>query len=324
MGACKSYKGSGENCYLFFTSVAYLAMRNKTFLFSLATLFCLKVFSLETILTMENDTFLKRADNDYTHGTKGEVVTDSGLHYMLSQTMYAPDDLKQKHHIPHDRPYAGMLIGGLGYEFFQNPQSPWTHYGEFDFGMIGPAAMCKDTQTMIHKLLGCRKPQGWDDQLHNEFVVNGQWWTKYNWYLTDWMAIVPRSGVAAGTIQDFGEVGADLKIGYNIRPTANNEIMFSAPSRRGAVKWSKLSAYVYGGASERYYLYNHMLEGTLFGHRDDYLKADIERFVTEMRVGAVLKYDRFYATYYAVFRTDEYRHQKNAPDYAGIGIGFTW
>ena len=281
-------------------------------------------YGLETYLTMENDTFLKHQDNDYTHGTKIEAIDDSGVHYMVSQTMYAPDNLRLKEHIPGDRPYAGMLIGGLGYEFFRDKDSPWTNYGEIDFGMIGPAAGCKETQMAIHKLLNCRKPQGWDNQLHNEFVVNGQWWTKYNWYLTDWMAIVPKSGVAAGTIQDFGEVGADLKIGYNIRPTANNEIMFSAPSRRGAVKWNKLSAYVYGGASERYYLYNHMLEGTLFGHRDDDLKATIERFVTEMRVGAVLKYDRFYATYYAVFRTDEYRHQKNAPDYGGIGIGWTW
>ena len=287
------------------------------------TLVSFSVSGLETYLTMENDALLKE-DNDYTHGTKGEVVTDDGFHYMVSQTMYAPNDLRLKEHVDGDRPYAGMIIGGIGYEFLQQPMSPWTHYGELDFGMIGPAAMCKETQTAIHKLLGCRKPQGWDNQLHNEFVVNGQWWTKYNWYLCDWIALVPKGGVAAGTIQDFGEVGADLKIGYNIRPTANNEIMFSAPSRRIKNLLSKLSAYGYIGASERYYIYNHMLEGSMFGHRDDDLTVDIERFVTELRCGFVLKYDRFYATYYAVFRTDEYRNQKDAPDYGGIGIGWTW
>ena len=73
-----------------------------------------------------------------------------------------------------------------------------------------------------------------------------------------------------------------------------------------------------------HYLYNHILEGTMFGHRDDALKADIERFVTEMRCGIVVRYDRFYATYYAVFRTHEYKHQNHSPDYAGIGIGWTW
>ena len=218
-----------------------------------------------------------------------------------------------------------MLIGGVGYELFQDPASPWTHYAELDFGMIGPAAMCKDTQTMVHKLLNCRKPEGWDDQLHNEFVVNGQWWTKYNWFLTEWLALVPKGGIAAGTIQDFCELGADLKLGYNIRKTASNEIMFSAPRDGKSGGWlSKLSAYVYCGASERYYLYNHILEGSMFGHRDDDLKVGIEPFVTEMRAGAVIAYDRFFATYYAVFRTDEFKNQKYAPDYAGISIGWTW
>lgn len=298
----------------------------KKLIFTAVSIAAFTVFGLETYFTMENDTLLMRKDSDYTHGTKGEVVTDSGLHFMLSQTMYAPDNLKLEHHVPGDRPYAGMLIGGVGYEFFQDPASEWTHYGELDFGMIGPAAMCKDTQTAIHKLLNCRKPMGWDDQLHNEFVVNGQWWTKYNYYITEWMALVPKGGVAAGTIQDFGELGCDLKIGWNIKPTANNEIMFSATSKgSGNGGWlDKLTAYLYGGACERYYLYNHMLEGTLFGHRDDELKADIERFVSEVHCGAVLKYDRFFATYYALWRTDEYRNQRKAPAYAGIGIGWVW
>ena len=35
-------------------------------------------------LTMENDTFLKQDDSDYTHGTKFEIVDDvHGMHYMV-------------------------------------------------------------------------------------------------------------------------------------------------------------------------------------------------------------------------------------------------
>lgn len=281
--------------------------------------------ALETYLTLENDCFIKGGgDQDYSHGTRLEAVTDSGWHYLLSQTMYAPDDLSLKHHRPGDRPYAGMLIGGVGYEIPDLSPRPWTHYAELDFGMIGPAAMCKDTQTMVHKLLDCKKPEGWDDQLHNEFVVNGQWWTKYHWHILEWLALVPKGGVAAGTIQDFGEMGADLKIGWNIRDTPNNEIMFSAPANRRGSWLDKLSAYAYCGASERYYLYNHVLEGTLFGHRDDGLTVDIERFVTELRAGAVIRYAKLFATYYIVVRTDEYRHERHKPAYGGIGIGWNW
>ena len=119
----------------------------KTALFVVAGTLCMSSHgAIESRLTMENDTFLKKDDSDYTHGTKFEIVDkDLGLHYMVQQTMYAPPDLSLKHHEPGDRPYAGMLIGGVGYEFFQDEESPWTHYGEIDFGIIGPGAGCKET-----------------------------------------------------------------------------------------------------------------------------------------------------------------------------------
>lgn len=120
------------------------------------------------------------------------------------------------------------------------------------------------------------------------------------------------------------ETGVDLKIGYNIGRPSSNNILFSAPAPRGNWRWKDLSAYAYCGAGERYYLYNHILEGSMFNNRDDDLKVDIRPFVTELRAGVVLKYDRFYATYYAIFRTDEYRHQRKSPDFGGIGIGWTW
>ena len=301
----------------------------KSLLFIAALLVAGMSYGLETYLTLENDTFITHADNDYTHGTGLEVIDDL-FHYKLGQNMYAPSDLTKSYHIKGDRPYCGMLYGGVGYEFFKDPESPWTHYAELDMGIIGPGAMCKDTQTAIHKLLGCRKPMGWDNQLHNEFVVNGQWWTKYNWYLCDYVALVPRAGLLVGTVQDAAEVGCDLKVGWNMRRYASsgdkesgNTIMFSAPS--GASSWyDKLSAWIFAGVGERYYLYNHILEGSLFNNKDDPLGVSIERFVSEFRFGVVAKYDRFYFGYYGVLRTDEFKHQKNAPNYGGICVGWTW
>jgi len=75
--------------------------------------------------------------------------------------MYAPSDLKRSNHIKGDRPYAGLIYGGVGYEFFRDYNPFWTHYGEIDFGMIGPAAFAGHTQSFIHKILNCKDPKGW-------------------------------------------------------------------------------------------------------------------------------------------------------------------
>lgn len=301
--------------------------------FACASVACNGLADIETYLTLENDTFVvPSTDNDYTHGTKLELVdTNSGFHYMASQTMYAPDDLSLEHHVKGDRPYCGMALFGIGHELHpfsdnilhpdEGEQSPWSHYVELDFGMIGPAAGCKWTQRTIHKWLGCKEPKGWDDQLHNEFVVNAQYWLKYNYYICDYAALVPRLGLSAGTIQDYADVGVDLKVGYNIKPSPSSPLIFSAPRQNFL---SKMSCYAFAGIGERYYLYNHILEGSLFTHKDDDLTVDIYPFVSEVRFGAVFSYDRFYISYIGVLRTDEYKHEKSNPYYGGICIGWTF
>ena len=295
-----------------------------------AVLFLISFFIAQCALadsaffTFENDCLLKHSDNDYSAGVELKYITDDNWYFKLQQNMYTPNSIRIKEHIKGDRPYAGALLGAVGKELFVDPDSPWSHYVEGNFGMIGPASCAEYSQKIIHKLLDCHMPQGWDNQIHNEFVVNGQWWTRYNWFLCDYVAIVPRGGVAAGTIQDFLDVGVDLKIGWNMR---RKEIginpMFSATQNKPSWK-EKLSFWVYGGVGERYYLYNHFLEGSMFGHRDDDLKVDIEPFVSEAHVGAVLQYDKFFITWYGIFRTDEYKHQKESPNYGGLSIGLIW
>lgn len=278
-------------------------------------------------LQLENDCFIPngwpgRGDHDFTHGTCIEYVYEL-MHFKVSQNMYAPSDLSRTDHIKDDRPYAGLLYGAFGYEMFDDPQSPWTHYAEIDLGVIGPAAFCKQTQRFVHKVLGCKEPRGWDNQLHNEVVINGQWWTKYNWMLCDYVALVPRVGVLAGTIEDAAEVGCDLKIGWNLQKDVGNTLMFStSKSFNGHSFFDDMMAYAYAGVDERYYLYNHMLEGSLFGTRDDGLDVAIEPFVGEAQCGACFKYKNFIAKYYVTFRQREFRHQKHCPNYAGFLFGW--
>lgn len=281
-------------------------------------------------LTLENDCFLPdkslgRGDHDYTHGTGFEYVDNNFIHYKAGQNMYAPSDLRRSDHIEGDRPYAGIIYGGVGYDFFRDFNPNWTHYGELYFGMIGPAAFAGHTQRMIHRILGCRDPKGWHNQLHNEFVVNGQWWEKYNWYLCDYVALVPRAGVLAGTIQDAFEVGCDLKIGWNLRNDAGNNMMFSSSrSAKSKSFFDKLSAWTYVGADERYYLYNHILEGSFIRNRDKDLDVTIEPFVGELQWGACIQYENFIVRYYMCFRQDEYKHQKHSPNYGGLMLGWCW
>lgn len=296
-------------------------MKQKLFLITVLLSFV--TLSDQFRVTFENDCFLRHADNDYTHGTGFEYVTDNLIHFKIGQNMYTPDDLTRKDHIVGDRPYAGYLYGGIGYEFFDNPMSLWSNYGELDFGVVGPSSQAGNTQKLIHKWLDCRRPEGWDNQLHDEFTVTGQWWTKYNWFIYErYVALVPRVGTIVGTLQDAVEIGVDLRLGWNIKKDVGNTIMLSGPLNDSWI--NKLTAYVFAGVGERYYLYNHFYEGSLFNNKDKDLKVDIEPFVSEFRFGAFIQYDKFFITYYGLMRTDEFKHQPNRPDYGGISFGLVF
>lgn len=282
-------------------------------------------------IELENDCFLPdkslgKGDHDYSHGTCFEYITDSLIHIKFGQNMYTPSDLRAEEHIPGDRPYAGFLYGGFGYEFLKGYVPFWTHYGELDLGVIGPAAFAGHTQKFIHKILNCKDPKGWHNQLNNEFVVNAQWWTKYNYYACRWIAVVPRVGALAGTVEDAVEAGCDVKIGWNLMNDIGNNIMFSASSRSSHSWIDDLQAYVYAGVDERLYLYNHILQGSFIQDKDrkQGLDVDIERFVGEIQAGACFRFKQFIAKYYMIFRQNEFKHQKHSPNYAGLTFGWCW
>ena len=86
----------------------------------------------------------------------------------------------------------------------------------------------------------------------------------------------------AGTIQDAIEAGCDLKVGWNLQNDVGNNMMFSATKYDSHSFFDKLVAYAYIGADERYYLYNHFLEGSFIRNRDKDLAVDIEPFVGEI------------------------------------------
>ena len=285
-------------------------------------------------LILENDCFFNRTfknqDNDYTHGTGLEYWYRDEWRIMLQQNMYTPSDICTPYHVPGSRPYAGWLGAEVGKQLFAGADSPWSHYAALNFGMVGPSARAGEVQTQIHKWLKCRTPEGWDTQLSDEFCVNAQWWTRYNWYVCDYVALVPRGGVLVGTLQDAAEIGCDLKAGWNIRKRKDGgggSQMFSAAgpgASGGSSFWDRLVAYAFVGGDCRYWLYNHFLEGSLFNNKDSDVTVDIEPFVGELCFGAYLELYGVYVKYYAVIRSYEYKTQEDWPDYGGIAVGYRW
>ncbi len=97
----------------------------------------------------------------------GGWVCRSGL--AVGQLMQTPTDLTRSDLIVEDVPYAGVLA----------LQSCWYAYSDEQFrgfelmvGASGPASLAGPNQMAIHRLIHDTVPQGWDNQLSNELLLN--------------------------------------------------------------------------------------------------------------------------------------------------------
>ena len=96
--------------------------------------------------------------------TKYQTV---GLTY--SQFAFTPSDLDRKDKIIGDLPYAGVTtLDFILYKW----EEDFFHEYMFTLGMVGPSTKTDKFQKAFHNMSGSSKPQGWNNQLKDDFLYN--------------------------------------------------------------------------------------------------------------------------------------------------------
>ena len=104
--------------------------------------------------------------SEWTYLNEGDDNSYS-VNYTLAQGMYTPADLEETELIEDDRPYAGTLLWAAQIHSFD---SRIANSLGLTLGVAGPASLAEQSQTVIHEIIGARKPMGWDNQIENEPV----------------------------------------------------------------------------------------------------------------------------------------------------------
>jgi len=101
------------------------------------------------------------------------LPNDDGLVYrkglIVGQIFGTPDDIENQDIILGDAPYLGMLAA----------QSSWIAFNDTrltgfatTIGIVGEYSFAEEVQKGVHSLRDVTEPQGWDNQLDNEPVLN--------------------------------------------------------------------------------------------------------------------------------------------------------
>ncbi|MCR9256812.1 MAG: lipid A deacylase LpxR family protein [Alphaproteobacteria bacterium] len=294
--------------------------------------------------TFENDIF-GGTDQNYTNGVRLDYVSgkndlrapgrwlrarvtpfigkaDWYGSFALGQNMYTPSDISLSNPPADDRPYAGFLYASFGLAADRGSELDLV---AVDIGVVGDASLAKETQTLVHELIGAQEPNGWDNQIGNFPGFRILYEKKYRFqrvlgdgFLDLAADFAPHFNVALGNIDtSIGagftiRVGGDLADDYGpprVRPAVAGPGFLS---RKSGFGWA-----VFAGAEGRAVGRNAFLEGTLFHGGPS---VEPERLIGDFQAGLSLRYDGIELTYTHVLRTKEFQGQEEFSVFGSVNL----
>jgi hypothetical protein len=257
---------------------------------------------------------------------------DAAGGYVFGHQMYTPQDITARQLIEDDRPYAGYLYGGV---YWQRANEHTFDHVELNLGLVGPSALGKEAQNVIHNVTEDRDPRGWGNQLSDE--PTGQLFIRRRHRLpvhalwTDAEApllgveLLPKAELALGTVHRYVAGGVMLRAGWKLPddfgPGEIHELASATRTRPGRAGWG---VYWFGGASGRVVEHNLFLEGNTF---TDSHSVEPEPLVGRLRTGVAVQYTgdawRLEGAWSQSFLTEEFEQQDAGHAFGQLRLSIT-
>jgi hypothetical protein len=294
------------------------------------------------VVQEEND-LVVRTDRHYTQGIRVSYVHSEGrlppwlgapfrvlpdiggedeperVGFSIGQSIFTPGDISVAELLPHDRPYAGWLYGGLILQRRGALSRRWSGQEslEFHVGVVGPESLAEEAQTWIHEIRHFDLPQGWDNQLETEPGLAVRYQRSWR-YATPRSApeglgldVIPYFGSSLGNVDTSLRAGGTFRFGLNVPDDFGVQTIHSLSSPSGG--WPEGSVrkgwgyYLFARAEGSWVLYTTFLDGNLW---HDSHSVEKEPLTGEFQGGivAVSRWIEVGLTY--VYRTPEFRRQE--------------
>lgn len=285
-------------------------------------------------LTEDNDFFAGQGDRFYTQGLQlsSEVLPGAwdaprpgvgvavARRWVLGQNMYTPSDISVDTLILRDRPYGGWLYLGREWRAGDVARS---HLVRVHVGVLGPHAFAGEIQTAFHRLVGVRRPRGWDLQLADRLAANVFW--RNDRTLTERALgryparLLVSGGAAAGNVFDHVESGLTLTYGslrnplWVVEPNPPS-LVGESPAARAPLG---VRAAMILRADARYVLYNAFLDSAPPAGA---LEISRLPWVLDLEAGAQVRVGALMAQYLLVRRSTEFRPGDGGHVYGSIHL----
>lgn len=217
------------------------------------------------------------------------------ISYSVSHRIFTPSDTETTELVEGDIPYSGMLFGTVT----AGAQSEkGMHAISMHMGVAGPAAMGRQVQNSVHKVIGSDHVNGWDNQIENEVIINLNY--EYRRRLAAFRFnnglkadLIGQAGAMAGTLNSMATIGVSGRIGWGIEDDYAVPPQFFGEETIGSRPYSK--SRTKGG----FWLYA-LINGSAIGNAiywdgntfRDSPSVDYDPLIGRIYVGMAKRFDR--------------------------------
>ena len=241
------------------------------------------------------------------------------ISYSITQEIYTSEEIVIRELQPLDRPYAGLLTWRADWLAFDERQADQL---SLELGVVGPAALGKQSQKLVHQLTGANKPVGWAEQLKNEpiFRIGAE----RSWRFAEGKVgnleydAIGHALLSAGTRRSNLGGGFSVRLGRKLQTSFAGTSAFTARNvhlnahHRGA--W-----YAFLSIAGDYVFNDITLNGNTYRNSHS---VDLEHWQTNIAIGAAFNLGRWGFLLSLRSISDEFETQLKDSRYGSIAISY--
>ena len=256
----------------------------------------------------------------------------NAVSFSIGQMVYTPEDILTEELIEDDRPYAGISYFTVGIHSQTDQQECSL---ELDLGIIGPHSYAGAFQNWGHGVTGSDRPNGWDNQLEDEFLIEATCESRWRLAHGDLdhhlnYDIIPHLGGRVGNMAIYANTGAEFRLGWNL-PTNFGTCPISAGCETnnafgsrggGGIEMSRSSRFgihFFISCAGRVVLHDITLDGNTF--RESH-SVDKELLVADIMTGIACDKGNFKFTYSYIYRTKQFKTQDYDTIFGALSMSF--
>ncbi len=242
----------------------------------------------------------------------------------LGQNMFTPEDRERSDLIVEDRPYAGWLYGAVSMHTVTEKGGRRSDLEsvELQLGVVGPWALGKQGQDLVHEIRLMDKFEGWSNQLDNEPGLLLLYERK--WRLGDALDLgfvqvdaIPHAGAGLGNVLTQVNLGGAARMGWRLPEDFGPPSLIRAMMPLDGLNERDWSFYLFASVDGRYVAHNIFLDGNTF--RDSH-SVDREDWVGDIALGATLALGRVKIAYSSAVRSREFEGQSQDSRFGSLSI----